>query len=465
MDAPILLIVDDEESVRSLVREWLTPRSCTVIEGRTAADGLMRISGEVDLVLLQFPLPDSDGLNVLQRMRELAPDTVIVLMSAVSAVEAAVDAMRHGADDYVSKPLDLDTVTAVVAHALERNRLRRVVRALRAGKGREYGFDVIIGASPVMVAVKSMLGRVAASPATTVLLMGETGTGKHLAAKAIHYNSDRATQPFIDVACSAFPEPLLESELFGDERGVFTGAPRQKRALFEVADRGTAFLDDIGEVTPALQPTLLRFLEEHCFTRVGGLHEIQVDVRVVAATNRDLYADVKAGRFREDLCDRLHAMPVCLPPLRERPGDILLLANHFIDRYNSEFGKRVRGVMPEAMALLEHHRWPGNVCELRNVIERAMLLLDSDWIGADAIAPLVRPEWSLPFRLPADGVNLEAVEQQLVVQALDRAGGNQTQAGHLLGLNRDQVRYRIAKFGLGVHHLVDSRAPGWRDSA
>jgi DNA-binding NtrC family response regulator len=416
MDAPILLIVDDEESVRSLVREWLTPRGCTVIEGSTAAEGLMRISGEVDLVLLQFPLPDSDGLDVLQRMRELAPDTVVVLMSALSSTESAVEAMRHGADDYVSKPLDLDTVTAVVAHALERNSLRREVRALRAGKGREYGFDVIIGASPVMVALKSLLGRVAASPATTVLLMGETGTGKHLAAKAIHYNSDRATQAFIDVACSTFPEPLLESELFGEERGVFTDAPRQKRGLFEVADRGTAFVDEIGDVTPGLQTKLLRFLEDRSFTRVGGRHEIRVDVRVVAATNRDLDADVKTGRLREDLFDRLHAVPVCLPPLRERPGDILLLANHFIDRYNREFGKRVRGVMPEAMALLEQYRWPGNVRELRNVIERAMLLLDTDWIVADAIAPMMRPAWSLPFWLPADGMKLEDVEQQLVVQ-------------------------------------------------
>ena len=440
MDAPILLIVDDEESVRSLLREQFTRQGCTVIEGSTATEALMRISGEVDLVMLDFPLPDGNGLQVLQRMRELAPDTVIVLMTVVSSVEDAVEAMRQGADDYVSKPLDLDTVTEVVAHALETNRLRREVRALRAGKGREYGFDVIIGTSPAMVAVKSLLGRVAASPATTVLLTGETGSGKHLAAKAIHYNSDRATQPFITIGCSAFPEPLLENELFGDEPGVFTGAHRQERGLFGVVDRGTAFLDEIGDVTPGLQAKLLRFLDDHSFTRV------------VAATNRDLYADVKAGRFRADLCDRLHAMPVCLPPLRERPGDILLLANHFIDRLNGELGKRVRGVMPEAMALLEYHRWPGNVRELRNVIERAMLLLDSAWIGADAIAPMVHPASSRPFRLPADGVNLEDVEQQLVVQALDRAGGNQTQAGHLLGLNRDQVRYRIEKFGLAVHH-------------
>jgi transcriptional regulator with PAS, ATPase and Fis domain len=299
-----------------------------------------------------------------------------------------------------------------------------------------------------MLQAKAMLARVASSPASTVLLTGETGTGKDLAAKAIHYNSDRATKPFVNITCSALPEQLLESELFGHERGAFTDARMQKRGLFETADGGTVFLDEIGEMTPALQAKLLRFLEEKTFKRVGGLQDIHVDVRVVAATNRNLETEVEAGKFREDLFYRLQVMPIVLPPLRERTGDVPMLANYYVDRYNREFRKRVRGLTPAAMSMLEQHRWPGNIRELRNVIERAMLLLERDWIGPEDLAALVRAGSPVLFRLPADGVNLEDVERQLLVQALERAGGNQTQAGHLLGINRDQVRYRIEKFHL-----------------
>jgi transcriptional regulator with PAS, ATPase and Fis domain len=299
---------------------------------------------------------------------------------------------------------------------------------------------------------KSLLERIAASPATTVLLTGDTGTGKDLAAKAIHYNSDRASKPFVNITCSALPEQLLESELFGHERGAFTDARQQKRGLLETADGGTVFLDEIGEMMPGLQAKLLRFLEERTFKRVGGLADIRVDVRVVAATNRDLEDQVKAGRFREDLFYRLQVMPVVLPPLRERTGDIPLLVKHYIERYNREFRKHVRGLLPEAQTLLNQYRWPGNVRELRNAIERAMLLADRAWLGAEDFATLSRNTSSAPFRLPPEGVNLEEVERQLLVQALERAGGNQTQAGCLLGINRDQVRYRIEKFGIARPH-------------
>ena len=297
-------------------------------------------------MLLDYRLPDGDGLTVLRRIKEQTPDTPVILMTAYSTVENAVEAMKHGAYHYLNKPFNLDDVAVTVEKALETSRLRREVRAYRTSQSREYSFDAIIGRAPAMIAAKALLARVAASPASTVLLTGETGTGKDLAAKAIHYNSDRAAKPFVNITCSALPEQLLESELFGHERGAFTDARQQKRGLFETADGGTVFLDEIGEMTPGLQSKLLRFLEEKAFKRVGGLSDIRVDVRVIAATNRNLEDEVKAGRFREDLFYRLQVMPVQLPPLRERRGDIVLLAEYYIDRYNREFRKRVRGLTP-----------------------------------------------------------------------------------------------------------------------
>jgi transcriptional regulator with PAS, ATPase and Fis domain len=338
----------------------------------------------------------------------------------------------------------------LVQKALETIELRREVKALRVSQGAEFGFDAIIGQSPAMQQIKALLARVAASPASTVLLTGETGTGKDLAAKAIHYNSDRRARAFVNITCSALPEQLLESELFGHERGAFTDARAQKRGLFETADGGTVFLDEIGEMTPALQSKLLRFLEEKTFKRVGGLNDVRVDVRVVAATNRDLEEEVKTSRFREDLFYRLQVMPIHLPSLRERKGDVLVLAAYFIDRFNLEFRKRVKGLSPAAAETLNAYPWPGNVRELRNAIERAMLLVDRHQLEPEDFTTLTRSVSPTQFRLPAEGVNLEEVERQLLTQALERANGNQTQAAQLLGINRDQVRYRIEKFGLGA---------------
>jgi transcriptional regulator with PAS, ATPase and Fis domain len=301
-----------------------------------------------------------------------------------------------------------------------------------------------------MQRVKSLLARVSASPASTVLLTGETGTGKDLAAKAVHYNSSRASRAFVNITCSALPEQLLESELFGHERGAFTDARQQKRGLFETADGGTIFLDEIGEMTASLQAKLLRFLEEKSFKRVGGLSDVRVDVRVIAATNRDLEQEVKSGKFREDLFYRLQVMPIVLPPLRERHGDISLLTNYFIDRFNREFRKRVRGLVPSAATLLDQYQWPGNIRELRNAIERAMLLVDRELLAPGDFSTLTRSVESMVFQLPPEGVRLEEVERQLVSQALERAGGNQTHAAQLLGINRDQIRYRIEKFGMRV---------------
>jgi len=447
--SPTILVVDDESLLRWSLRERLTTEGYRVIEAATATEALDRASG-ADLLLLDFKLPDVDGLSVLRKVKEQSPETLVILMTAYSTIENAIEAMKLGAYHYINKPFNLDEVVLLVEKALETIELRREVKALRVTQGADYGFDAIIGQSPAMLRIKSVLARVASSPASTVLLTGETGTGKDLAAKAIHYNSERRTRAFVNITCSALPEQLLESELFGHERGAFTDARTQKRGLFETADGGTVFLDEIGEMTPALQSKLLRFLEEKTFKRVGGLNDVRVDVRVVAATNRNLEEEVKANRFREDLFYRLQVMPIHLSPLRERKGDVQVLAAYFIERFNHEFRKRVKGLSPAAVEVLDQYQWPGNVRELRNAIERAMLLVDRDRLEPEDFTTLTRTVSPTHFRLPPEGVNLEEVERQLLTQALDRANGNQTQAAQLLGINRDQVRYRIEKFGLST---------------
>jgi len=446
-----ILIVDDEQLVRWSLNERLTAAGYDVFEAGLAADALERIgSADIDLVLLDFKLPDGDGLSVLKKIKEVSPEIQVILMTGYSSIETAVEAMKLGAYHYVNKPFNLDEVEMLVQKALETSQLRREVRALRSSQGREYSFDAIIGQSPAMQAIKALLARVAKSPASTVLLTGATGTGKDLAAKSIHYNSDRARRSFVNITMSALPEQLLESELFGHERGAFTDARQQKRGLLETADGGTVFLDEIGEMTPGLQAKLLRFLEEKTFKRVGGLQDLRVDVRVIAATNRNLEQEVSNGKFREDLFYRLQVMPIALPPLRERHGDIPLLASFYVDLFNREFKRHVRGVSPEGMHMLESYQWPGNIREMRNAIERAMLLVEHEWLQPSDFTTLTRSVTPAEFKLPVEGISLDEVERQLLVQALERAGGNQTQAGQLLGINRDQVRYRIEKFGLAA---------------
>jgi transcriptional regulator with GAF, ATPase, and Fis domain len=327
------------------------------------------------------------------------------------------------------------------------------VKQLRANEARPYGPRAIVGRSEAMDSLRQLVAKVAGSPGSTVLLTGESGTGKDLVAKVIHYNSARASRPFMNITCSALPEQLLESELFGHERGAFTDARVQKRGLLESADGGTVFLDEIGEMVPALQAKLLRFLEEKSFKRVGGSADIHVDARVVAATNRNLDEEVGSGHFRSDLFYRLNVLPIRLPALRDHADDVSILVEYYIDAFNTEFKKRITGLSPSAETLLKTYGWPGNVRELRNVVERAMLLAEGDRLEATDFGVLSATGGSGdPFELPAAGVNLEDVERGLVIQALRRAGGNQTKAAGLLGLNRDQIRYRIEKFGLTAAH-------------
>ena len=444
-----ILVVDDEQLIRWSLAERLRADGHDVVEAPTGQAALDCMADGVDLVLLDYKLPDIDGVTVLRQIKEHDADILVILLTAYATVETAVEAMKIGAYHFANKPFNLDDISLTVAKALETTQLRREVRMLRASQAQPYALDRIVGESAVMSGLRDMLRKVAASPASTVLLTGESGTGKDLAAKVLHYNSQRANRPFVNITCSAIPEALLESELFGHERGAFTDARQQKRGLFEQADGGTVFLDEIGEMVPALQAKLLRFLEEKAFKRVGGSHDITVDVRVIAATNRNLEEQVRTGQFREDLFYRLNVLPIVLPSLRSHLDDVPALVTFYIDIFNREFRKNVRGTSPDAARELRTYGWPGNIREVRNAVERAMLLAEGPVLEPqDFPAVAVRRQAAHGIALPAEGVDLEQLEKSLVVQALERSGHNQTRAATLLGLNRDQIRYRIEKFGL-----------------
>lgn len=447
VETPKILIVDDEPLIRLSVRQQCLDLGYLPIEAGSGREALESFAGGVDLTLLDYRLPDTDGLALLKRLRELDPEALVILMTAYSSIENSVRAMKAGAYHYICKPFEPSELMVAVRSALEATQIRRSAKLIHA-PSREHGFEGIVGESTSMRAVKALLKKIAESPASTVLITGESGTGKDLAAKAIHFSSSRARGPFMNITCSALPEPLLESELFGHEHGAFSDTQPQKRGLFEQASGGTVFLDELSEASAGIQAKLLRVLDEKSFKRVGGTDDIDIDVRIIAATHRNLEECVRENRFREDLYYRLRVMSVRMPPLRERPADILPLVGWFIDRFNREFRKDVQRVSPEAAQLLETSAWPGNVRELKNAVEGAMLLSESDTLGVEDFQPFSSSSVSEHFRLPQNGLIFEDLERDLVRQALERSGGNQTRAAALLGLNRDQIRYRVEKFGL-----------------
>ena len=460
MAQPSVLIIEDEEGVRTALAKRLRKTDCLAEAVATGEEGMKRLGERpADLVLLDYRLPDADGLELLERIRRRWPDTLVIMMTAYTNVDVAIQAMRLGAHDYVSKPFSLDEMMVVVDKALETKHLRTEVRRLQTTRMQEFAFDQIVARSPKMVEIVGLLKNLAVSEARTILLQGESGTGKDLAAKVLHYNSPRAEHPFMNITCTALPETLLESELFGHEKGAFTDARERKQGLFELAEGGTIFLDEIGDMPRSLQAKLLRFLEEKAFRRVGGTRDIVVDVRIVAATNKDLRRLVSDGEFREDLFYRLNIFPVTLPPLRERADDIPLLVERFIRRYSEEFRKEVTGIDPAALAVMQAYDWPGNVREMRNLIERAMLLsgggrLTLDSLPMELMIPAVVAtdeeggETQPLVLLGPQGVDLRQVERLLVEQAMELAVGNQSRAAQLLRISRDQLRYRLQKYGL-----------------
>ncbi len=457
MSVETILIIEDEKLLRWSLRERLVREGFEVLEAATGAEANEVIASEtIDLLLLDYRLPDTTGMDILKGVIESHPGVPVIMMTAYSTVETAVEAIKRGAFDYINKPFNQDELVLTVRKALDTSRLRREVQALRRQQEERYGLTSIVGNSAPMREVFDMIRKVGRSAASTVLITGESGTGKDLVAKAIHYASDRAGGPFMNITCSALPENLLESELMGHERGAFTDAKASKKGLFELADGGSLFLDEIGDMGILLQAKLLRFLEEKTFKRVGGVRDLKVSVRVIAATNRDLAQGVGEKQFRGDLYYRLKVIPIVLPSLRDRSEDVPLLVSHFIDQFNREFRKSCRGMTPGALKMLQDYRWPGNVRELRNVIERAMILEDKELLDErdlpEEINQLSSPVSAGPgtdgFRLPEGGYPLERMELELVKQALEMAGGNQTRAARLLSISRDALRYKIKKFSL-----------------
>jgi DNA-binding NtrC family response regulator len=448
-----ILVVDDEKLIRWSLKERLTREGHAVAEaedGRSAAAALDQQTP--DLVLLDMKLPDTDGLSILRGVQERAPELPVIIITAFSTVDSAVEAMKLGAYDYVAKPFNMDELAITVRRALEASQLKReAADHVREAKSR-FGSHTLIGKSKAMLQIQGLIRKVSQSQATTVLIRGESGTGKDVIAKAIHYESSRAEKPFMNITCTALQDTLLESELFGHEKGSFTDAKIQKKGLFELAHAGTAFLDEIGDMSPTLQSKLLRALEERTFRRIGGTQDIKVDVRVIAATNRNLEKAIEEKRFREDLYYRLNVITIDVPSLRERRDDIPLLVDHFLKRFAHEFKKGVTDVSGEALLKLQGYDWPGNVRELKNVIERAVLLGSGTVVSAEDVIlgrTAAAPERNQRLlSLPHKGIKFDELEKDLVIQALERTGGNQTKAGELLGMTRDQIHYRMEKFGL-----------------
>jgi len=444
-----ILVVEDEEKLRRVLELQLTSAGFDVDKAATAEDGL-KLVDRADLVLTDLRLPNMDGLQLLSLVRRQNAQVPVIVMTAFGSVETAVEAMKAGATDFVLKPFSLDHLMQVVRKALEFRALRDENRALKEELGRRYEFDNIIGRSQPMQEIFATVERVAPTRAT-VLLAGESGVGKDLIARAIHFRSPRKDHPLVKINCSAIPENLMESELFGYERGAFTGAQTAKPGKFEQADTGTVFLDEIGDVPPAIQVKLLRILQEREFERLGSNTTRHIDVRVIAATNQDLRAALEQGTFREDLYYRLNVVPMNIPPLRERKVDIPFLAGHFVKKLAPDVGCQVEGITEAGVEKLMSYHWPGNVRELENVIERSLVMATGRVLDAKDIhlenAPRPRPQGDSQHFLP-EGLTLDEYEQELIREALRRADGNKSQAARLLGLTRNALRYRLTQMGL-----------------
>ncbi len=453
MRPPTLLVIEDEERMRRLFELVLKPEGYELILARSGEEGISALSEAegIDLIVTDLQLGKASGLDVLQAAKQALPDVPVLIITGYGTVKSAVEAMRKGAYDYISKPVDNEELKIIIARALQVRRLAQDNQALRANLHERFGFDRIVGVSAEMAAVKRLAMEVAHSDAT-VLITGESGTGKELLARAIHDASARAGGPLVAVNCAGIPESLLESELFGYEKGAFTDAKKSKKGRFQLADRGTLFLDEIGEMSPAAQSKLLRVLEDHRVDPLGSVRGITVDIRVICATNQDLSELIKKGRFREDLYYRLNVCPLQIPPLRERKEDIRALLDSFLEASGRERGVRVRKISPEALALLQGYQWPGNVRELHNVVE---------WITINCKEGEIRPEHLPDYlrstgepahkdvpSLLAFGLSVEEVEKAMLQEALQKAGGNVSEASRLLKITRNTLRYRMAKYNL-----------------
>lgn len=453
MNKPRVVVCDDE----MLIRLWLTEHLADAgMRTEAVADGTALLAAlarePADLVLLDLRLPDGSGMEFLQRVKALDPTLPVIMMTAYGEVETAVAAVRAGAHHFLEKPIVLAELVLLIEQALDTRQLRADAERYRDGCRWQFADVTLVGRSAALRRIADLITRVAVKGSTVnVLVRGESGTGKGLIARAIHARGPRRGQPFMSVNCTSLPDQLVESELFGHEAGAYTDAREMKRGLFEIAHRGTIFLDEIGDMPKPMQAKLLHFLETHEFRRVGGTRNIEVDVHVLTATNRDLEEAVAKGEFREDLFYRLNVLPVTIPPLRERPEDVAPLATHFVEMLCRELGQPPREISREAIRALEHYAWPGNARELENVLERVLLLEDAATIGPDQL-PLefrgLAPQRGRAFVLPAAGFNLDEIEREFICQALDRAAGNKTRAAKLLGLSRDTLRYRLEKYGI-----------------
>jgi DNA-binding NtrC family response regulator len=444
MPKEIILVVEDDAMLNWSLQEDLAQQGYKVISAQTGEEALEKIEEEIpDLILLDIMLPGIDGIEVLKRMGELTKEVVVIVLTASDVVQTAVEAMKLGAYDYISKPFDMDGVAITIKNALESTRLRREVALIRMQQRERYGFDNIIGSGPPMQEVYDRISKIIEMDVKTVLILGETGTGKDLVAKTIHYQSPRQAHAFVEINCANIPENLLESELFGHEKGAFTDAKNLKRGLFEQAQMGTLLLDEIGHMRLDLQGKLLRVIEDRRFRRVGGINDLDVDVLLIAATNKDLWKAVERGDFREDLYYRINLVPIYMPALRERKDEIPLLSKYFIQEANREFKRNVQGISEEAQEFLLDYDWPGNVRELKNIIERAVILGEEEKILAKHLPmEIAKNAHSVAgeFKLPEKGISLAGVERGLIEQALRRADGNQVQAAKLLDISRHALR-------------------------